>query len=126
MIRRGIKSSVSHRAFFILGGKNMKTRTMYRILKTLLKYAGRQDFTNELISAKKLGVSYEEWSYIMILLQKSGYVDGVVYTQDLSQRFPEIVSIDRVGITITGIEYVEENSTMRKVGEMLKDIGEII
>ena len=32
----------------------MKTGTMYRILKTLLKYAGKQDFTNELISAKKL------------------------------------------------------------------------
>jgi hypothetical protein len=104
----------------------MKTRTMYRILKTLLRYAGRQDFTNELISAKKLGVSYEEWSYIMILLQKSGYIEGVVYTQTLSQRFPEIVDIERVGITISGIEYVEENSTMKKVGEMLKEVGEIL
>ena len=104
----------------------MKTRTMYRILKTLLKYAGRQDFTNELISAKKLGVSYEEWSYVMILLQKSGYVDGVVYTQSLTQRFPEIVDIDRVEITLSGIEYVEENSTMKKVGEFLKEVGEIL
>ena len=104
----------------------MKTRTMYRILKTLLKYAGRQDFTNELISAKKLGVSYEEWSYIMILLQKSGYIDGVVYTQSFGQRFPEIVDIEQVGITISGIEYVEENSTMKKVGEVLKDLGEIL
>lgn len=104
----------------------MKTRTMYRILKTLLKYAGRQDFSNEMISAKKLGVSYEEWSYIMILLQKSGYIDGVLYTQDFSQRFPEIVDIDRVGITISGIEYVEENSTMKKVGEFLKEVGEIL
>jgi hypothetical protein len=99
---------------------------MYRILKTLLNYAGRQDFTNELISAKKLGVSYEEWSYIMILLQKSGFIDGVVYTQTLSQRFPEIVDISHVGITISGIEYVEENSTMKKVGELLKEVGEIL
>lgn len=104
----------------------MKTRTMYRILKTLLKYAGRQDFTNELISAKKLGVSYEEWSYIMVLLQKSGYIDGVVYTQTLTQRFPEIVDIDHVEITISGIEYVEENSTMKKIGELLKEVGEIL
>ena len=104
----------------------MKTRTMYRILKTLLKYAGRQDFTNELISAKKLGVSYEEWSYIMILLQKSGYIEGVQYTQTLSQRFPEIVDIDHVGITLSGIEYVEENTTMKKIGELLKEVGEII
>lgn len=104
----------------------MRTKTMYRILKTLLKYAGRQDFSNELISAKKLGVSYEEWSYLMILLQKSGYVDGVIYTQDLTHRFPEIVDISHVGITLEGIEYVEENSTMKKVGEILKEVGEII
>ena len=104
----------------------MKTRTMYLILKTLLKYAGRQDFSNELISAKKLGVPYEEWSYIMILLQKSGYVEGVIYTQNLSQRFPEIVDISHVGITIEGIEYVEENSTMKKIGEILKEVGEIL
>ena len=104
----------------------MKTRTIYRILKTLLKYAGRQDFSNELISAKELRVSYEEWSYIMILLQKSGYIDGVVYTQGFSQRFPEIVDIRSVGITLSGIEYVEENSTMKKVGEILKSVGEIL
>lgn len=104
----------------------MRTRTMYVILKTLLKYAGRQDFSNELISAKKLGVSYDEWSYIMILLQKAGYIDGVVYSQTLSQRFPEIVDISKVGITIDGIEYVEENSTMKKIGEILKEVGEIL
>lgn len=104
----------------------MKTRTIYRILKTLLKYAGRQDFSNELISAKKLGVTYDEWSYIMVLLQKSGYIDGLVYTQSLTQRFPEIVDFERVGITISGIEYVEENSTMKKIGEILKEVGEIL
>lgn len=104
----------------------MKTKTIYRILKTLLKYAGRQDFTNELISANKLGVSYEEWSYLMVLLQKSGFIEGVIYTQTLTQRFPEIVDIDRVEITIAGIEYVEENSTMKKIGELLKEVGEIL
>lgn len=104
----------------------MKLRTMYRILKTLSKYLGRQDFTNELISAKKLGVSYEEWSYLLILLQESGYVDGVVYTQTFSQRYPDIVDIDKLRITISGIEYVEENSTMKKIGQALKEIGEIL
>lgn len=104
----------------------MKTRTIYRILKTLLKYAGKQDFSNELISAKSLGISYEEWSYIMVLLQRSGLIEGVVYTQNLSQRFPEIVDIRQVGITLSGIEYVEENSTMKKVGELLKEVGEIL
>lgn len=104
----------------------MKTKIIYKILKTLLKYAGRQDFTNDLISAQRLGITYEEWSYLMILLQKKGYVDGVIYTQTLSQRFPEIVDVDKVCITLEGIEYVENNSGMKKARELLKIAGEVL
>lgn len=104
----------------------MKIKSIYRILATLLKYAGRRDFTNELISAERLNLSYEEWEYLLILLQKKGYVDGVVYTQTLSDRFPKIIDMSMISITLEGIEYVEENSTMKKVGEALKMTGEVI
>lgn len=102
----------------------MRTRNIYRILATLLKYSGREDFDNKLISAEKLKIPFAEWEQLMIMLQKKGYVEGVVYTQTLSDRFPHIVDIDRVSITLDGIEYVEENSTMKKIGEMLKLAGE--
>lgn len=104
----------------------MKTRNIYRILATLLKYTGREDFENTLISAEKLKMQYEEWEQLLIMLQKKGYVEGVMFTQSLTDRFPHIVDIDKIAITIDGIEYVEENSTMKKIGEMLKMAGEII
>lgn len=103
----------------------MKTRSIYRILATLLKYAGREDFENQMISAEKLKITYAEWEQLMILLQKKGYVEGVIYTQTLSDRFPRIIDIDKVSITLDGIEYVEENSTMKKIGKALKMAGEI-
>lgn len=103
----------------------MKTKSIYRILATLLKYAGREDFDNQLISAEKLKMSYSEWEQLMILLQKKGYVDGVIYTQTLSDRFPKVADISHVSITLDGIEYVEENSTMKKIGEALRMAGEI-
>jgi dihydrolipoyl dehydrogenase len=103
----------------------MKTKNIYRILANLLKYAGQNDFDNQLISAEKLKMSYSEWEQLMILLQKNGYVDGVIYTQTLSDRFPKITDISHVTITLDGIEYVEENSTMKKVGDALKMAGEI-
>ncbi len=103
----------------------MNTKSIYRILATLLKYAGCEDFSNEMISAEKLKLSYSEWEQLMIMLQKKGYVEGVVYTQTLSDRFPKISNIDKVSITLDGIEYVEENSTMKKIGEALKMSGEI-
>lgn len=103
----------------------MKTKNIYRILATLSKYAGCEDFDNQLISAKKLKMPYHKWEQLMILLQKKGYVDGVEYTQTLSDRFPKIASMDHVFITLDGIEYVEENSTMQKTGVTLRLEGEI-
>ena len=50
----------------------MKTKNIYRILATLMKYAGQADFDNDLISAKKLKMSYPEWEQLMIMLQKKG------------------------------------------------------
>lgn len=103
----------------------MKAKSIYRILATLLKYLEREDFDNQLISAEKLKMSYSEWEQLMILLQKKGYVDGVVYTQTLLDRFPKVIDISQVSITIDGIEYVEGNSTMKKIGETLRMEGEI-
>jgi len=103
----------------------MRTKSIYRILATLLKYSGRKDFDNELISAERLKLSYEEWEQLIIMLRKKGYVEGVVYTQTLSDRFPRIVDISMIAITLDGIEYVEENSTMKKIGNALKMAGEI-
>lgn len=104
----------------------MKIRNIYRILATLMKYAGREDFENSLISAEKLKISYAEWEQIIILLSKEGYVDGVVFSQTMSDRFPHILDIDHIAITLKGVEYVEENSLMNKVKEALKAAGEII
>ena len=104
----------------------MRTRVIYKILATLLKYAGNNDFDAGMISADKMKLSYDEWQYLIVLLAKNGYVDGVVYTQALCDRWPVLVDASRIGITIKGIEYVEKNSTMRKIGSALKSAGEIL
>lgn len=92
----------------------MKTKNIYRILATLMRYAGREDFDNHLISAERMKMTYTEWEQLMILLQKKGYVDGVIYTQTLSDRFPKIADISQVSITLDGIEYVLCNMVNRK------------
>ena len=37
-----------------------------------------------------------------------------------------IVNYDEIGITFDGVEYLEENSVMKKVRETLKDIKDIV
>lgn len=103
----------------------MRTRAIYKILALLLKYAGNSEFDTAMISAERMKLSYDEWQYLIVLLAKNGYVDGVVYTQSLTDRWPVLVDAGRIGITLKGIEYVETNSAMKKIGAALKSAGEL-
>ena len=62
----------------------------------------------------------------MIELQDSGYIKGLVYTQTLSDMFPHICEPIKPRITIRGIEYLEDNSFMKKAADALKAVGELI
>lgn len=99
---------------------------IYKILKTLQKWRGRENFSVKLISAGKMKMEFPDWEQLMIELQRSGYIDGIVYTQTLSDMFPHIVEPVTPRITMRGMEYLEENSLMKKAEEKLKLIGEFI
>ena len=43
-----------------------KLKAAYRILKTLDKYQGKEGFNNQMISADKVGLGYEEWEQLLI------------------------------------------------------------
>ena len=99
---------------------------IYKILKTLQKWRGREDFEVELISAKRMKMEYADWEQLMIELQDAGYIKGLVYTQTLSDMFPHICEPIRPRITMRGIEYLEDNSFMKKAADALKVVGEFI
>lgn len=104
--------------------KNLKA--IYKILKTLQKWSGREDFSNELISAKAVGLTYEAWEQLIIELQENGYIKGVQYSQSMTDKFPHLAEPITPRITLKGIEFVEENSIMKKTENALKMIGEFI
>lgn len=97
---------------------------IYKILRLLDKHKGEETFDYALISASALKLQYPEWEQIMIELQINGFIRGLVYTQDLTNKFPHIVEPIRPRITLSGMEYLENNGTMAK--EALKLIGEFI
>lgn len=99
---------------------------IYKILKLLDKHMGDEKFEYESISASALKISYERWEQILIELQTNGYIRGLVYTQDLSGKFPHIVEPIRPQITLKGMEYLAENGMMAKAKEALKMLGDIV
>lgn len=101
-------------------------KVIYKILKVLEKNMGNEDFSIHSISAEYLKISYEKWEQLLIMLSDSGYVNGIVATRDLNNRFRHIVEPILPSITLKGLEYLTENSLMEKAKGALKMVGEII
>lgn len=104
-------------------GKNFEV--IYKILRHLDRFNGDDEISMEAISAKTLGIAEAKWEQILIELQINGYIRGLVYTQTMGDVFPHIVEPIRPRITLKGMEYLEENSFMKKAAGFLKGIKDI-
>ena len=51
---------------------------IYKILKALEQAMDYDEFDISRISHTKLNISYQRWEKIMIMLAKTGYIEGVV------------------------------------------------
>lgn len=101
-------------------------KIIYKILKSLEKNMGNEEFDIESVSAKQLKISYEQWEQLLIMLYDAGYIKGIVVNQDMEEKFRHIIEPIYPSITLRGIEYLSENSFMAKAKEALKMVGEII
>ena len=76
------------------------------------------------ISFEKLGIHERYWVSIIDNLYKKGYIDGVQYVtvlgsdRQIALRDPEI--------TMDGIEFLQNNSTLANAKKFLKELKEII
>ncbi len=107
-----------------------KLKAAYRILKTPDKYQGKEGFNNQMISADKVGLGYEEWEQLLILMAKRGLIEGVAYEQTPSNPQPKIVGPVHPLITWEGLEYLETDRVVVRgfskcQPEVLKLAGEI-
>ncbi len=100
-------------------------KIIYKILKILSKAMDIEEFDSSLISHKKLGISKPMWNAIMEMLIENGYIKGVTLSYCIADDEPEI-EIDDVKITLKGLEYLEENSLMKKASDLAKGVIDII
>lgn len=100
-------------------------KIVYCILKELYE-CKKQGFKvcKHDISHERFGIPYSYWLDILIEMQKRGYVDGVLYRS--TKGTGRIVNYNDIDITFEGVEYLEENSMMKKVAEIMKDIKDIV
>ena len=100
-------------------------KTIYQILKTLEKALDLEEIPKDLLTAGRFAISEPRFARILEMLVSDGYIKGIEIWNSLDQDYPRY-SISRPGITVKGLEYLAENSVMKKLAKAAKGIADII
>lgn len=99
---------------------------IYKILKALECGMDYSDFDTDCISPERLNVTKERWEKILIMMQKNGYIEGIRYRKSLGDYYERIAEPIAPQITLKGLEYLSENTLMKRAEKTMKGIKESI
>lgn len=100
-------------------------KIIYRILKCIYASMDFDDFNRECLSPEVLHVSQNKVDALLVMLAKDGLVDNVKVI-----RYPggadAVKFIGKPALTLKGLEYLEDNSMMKRAKEALSGIASIV
>lgn len=99
-------------------------KIIYRILSELEKSMDMKKCNLDRISYEQFGITEERWNRYIEMLVNEKYIKGVTITENIFGD--TIVNCDKIKLTLKGLEYLHENSTMKKTANAIKGIVEII
>ena len=82
------------------------------------------EFDAAAVSAKRVGITENRWAALLKMLADSGYIEGVQIYQPADGGI--IVNFIHPRITLKGLEYLEENSMMKKAYRIAKGIKDVL
>ena len=97
-------------------------KTIYIILAILQK-AMDGELDPRDIFPEALGITEKRQNALMVMLQTEGYIKGLKEVHALGGTG---IRYEGVQITLKGLEYLEENSMMKKAYKAIKGIKDII
>lgn len=97
---------------------------IYKILTALKNAMDCPEFKLEQISAEKLKISEERRINYLKMLADDGYISGVRVFEDITGEM--CVEDNGAAITIKGLEYLSENSFMKKAHNIAVGIKELL
>lgn len=98
--------------------------TIYKILAALRASMDYEEFDSRLISAEYLKISEPRRVALMMMLVQAGYITGITFDEGAGGDI--MMSISRPRLTLKGLEYLEENTLMKKAYRAVKGIKEIL
>ncbi len=95
-------------------------KIIYRILRFLDRNKGDETCDFRAIYPDALYIPESDWEQILISMQESGYIQGLVYSQKIDEKFPHLGYPVNPRITLKGMEYLAENRLMKKAADLVK------
>jgi hypothetical protein len=98
-------------------------KVIYKILKTLEKAMDCDEFDISLIAPAQYDITRERWIKIIENLLLDGYVRDVFISKTLGGTS---IKAENITITNKGLEYLAENSIMKKLANAAKGVIDIV
>lgn len=107
-----------------VGGEIMDNfKAVYRIFSELEKALDYERCDISRFDHEQLGVSYMRWVRYIEMMQNAGYIDGAQISVNIHGDY--LFDGEDMQITLKGLEYLQENSIMRKTYKIIKGIKDI-
>ena len=102
---------------------------VYRVLVYLYACMKRKIMFEKATFQEAVRKNVESDTYfadILRMMQDEGLIEGLTFAKAWGGDVILITDVEDAKITAAGIRYLQENSTMKKVGDMLKETVDII
>lgn len=92
---------------------------VYRLLKYLYDCLKQgKHITNDKLKELTSNLNYDYWVYILLNMYEEGFISGVKPVETFSGKDVKIIDLQ---ITPKGIDYLQNNSTMHKTFDWIKE-----
>ena len=99
-------------------------RIIYKILHILERAMDLDEFNADEISPENLRISENRWVSIMEMLSENDYISGISFNRPRDGAV--LVNQGNIRITLKGLEYLSDNSMMKKAAAVAKGIVDIV
>ncbi len=96
---------------------------IYKILSILEKFMDYEQPDVSVISADTLKISESRLNTLLQMMADDGYISGLQIIKSIGG---DQMKLDNLRITIKGLEYLNDNSFMKKASEFVKGTIDII
>ena len=99
---------------------------IYKILQHLERMLDYEKPDMSLITPAALNISEARYNALIAMLVKNEYIDGLTLKKYIDEETYQVLDIGNARITLKGLEYLYENSVMRKIAQGLTGVIDVI